>query len=151
VLFGSATTVGLPAASVDAVVTDPPYYDNVIYAELSDFFYVWLKRSLARVWPQFCDLISSDKQSEVVANPSLFRDVATHSGRGKRTAGAKTAGELADARYEDLLTQSFREAHRVLTDTGVMLVMFTHKRVDAWDTPLDIQAPGMSTGSGCLW
>lgn len=134
VLLASATAVGLPAASVDAVVTDPPYYDNVMYAELSDFFYVWLKRSLARVWPQFCDLISTDKQSEVVANPSLFRDVATHSGRGKRAARAKTAGELADARYEDLLTQSFREAHRVLTDAGVMLVMFTHKRVDAWDT-----------------
>lgn len=134
VLRGSATAVELPAASVDAVVTDPPYYDNVMYAELSDFFYVWLKRSLAPVWPQFCDLISTDKQAEAVANPSLFKDVATHIGRGKRAAGAKTAGELADARYEDLLTQSFRQAHRVLTDAGVMNVMFTHKRVDAWDT-----------------
>jgi adenine-specific DNA methylase len=126
--------VALPDGSVDAVITDPPYYDNVMYAELSDFFYVWLKRSLRDVWPQFCDLTITDKQGEAVANPSLFKDVATHAGRGKRAQGTSTAAELASAHYEDLLTQSFREAHRVLTDQGVLNVMFTHKRVDAWDT-----------------
>lgn len=134
VLRGSATSVDLPDGSVDAVITDPPYYDNVMYAELSDFFYVWLKRSLRDVWPQFCDLAITDKQTEAVANPSLFKDIATHSGRGKRAAGTTTAAELANAHYEDLLTKSFREAHRVLTATGVLNVMFTHKRVDAWDT-----------------
>ncbi|MEU1681019.1 DUF1156 domain-containing protein [Micromonospora zamorensis] len=134
VLRGSATSVNLAAGTVDVVVTDPPYYNNVMYAELSDFFYVWLKRSLPLVWPQFCDLPITDKQAEAVANPSLFKAVATHSGRGKRAAGTKTADELADAHYEDLLTRAFREAHRVLRPTGVLNVMFTHKRVDAWDT-----------------
>lgn len=134
VLRGSAISVDLADASVDAVVTDPPYYDNVMYAELSDFFYVWLKRSLKDVWPQFCDLAITDKQAEAVANPSLFKDVATHAGRGQRAAGTKTAAELATGHYEDLLTKSFREAHRVLTPAGVLNVMFTHKRVDAWDT-----------------
>ncbi|MCW3838566.1 DUF1156 domain-containing protein [Micromonospora yasonensis] len=134
VLRGSAASVSLPAGTVDVVVTDPPYYDNVMYAELSDFFYVWLKRSLALVWPQFCDLPITDKHAEAVANPSLFKDVATHGGRGKRVAGAKTADELANAHYEDLLTRSFREAYRVLGPAGVLNVMFTHKRVDAWDT-----------------
>lgn len=134
VLRGSATEVDLPDGSVDAVITDPPYYDNVMYAELSDFFYVWLKRSLRDVWPQFCDLEITDKQSEAVANPSLFKDIATHSGRGKRAVGTSTAAELANAHYEDLLTKSFREAHRVLHEHGVLNVMFTHKRVDAWDT-----------------
>lgn len=134
VLRGSATSVALADGSVDAVITDPPYYDNVMYAELSDFFYVWLKRSLRGVWPQFCDLTITDKQGEAVANPSLFKDVATHAGRGKRAQGTSTAAELASAHYENLLTQSFREAHRVLTDQGVLNVMFTHKRVDAWDT-----------------
>jgi putative DNA methylase len=43
---GSATDVPLAANSVDAVITDPPYYDNISYADLSDFFYVWLKRSI---------------------------------------------------------------------------------------------------------
>lgn len=134
VLRGSAIAVDLPAASVDAVVTDPPYFDNVMYAELSDFFYVWLKRSLADTWPEFCDLAITEKQEEAVANPSLFRDIATHAGRGKRAVGTSTAAELASAHYEDLLTQSFAEAHRVLKDQGVLNVMFTHKRVDAWDT-----------------
>lgn len=134
VLRGSATAVAIPDASVDAVITDPPYYNNVMYAELSDFFYVWLKRSLREVWPEFCDLSITEKQEEAVANQSLFKDVATHVGRGKRAEGSKTAAELANAHYEDLLTRSFGEAHRVLTAAGVLNVMFTHKRVDAWDT-----------------
>jgi len=132
---GSATNLALPDASVDAVVTDPPYYDNVMYAECSDYFYVWLKRSLRETWPELTDLVITDKQEEAVANPSLFKDVATATGRGRRRVdGSKTAAELADARYEQLLTRSFKEAYRVLKPQGVLTVMFTHKRVDAWDT-----------------
>ncbi len=132
---GSATNLALPDASVDAVVTDPPYYDNVMYAECSDYFYVWLKRSLRETWPEFTDLVITDKQEEAVANPSLFKDVATATGRGQRKAdGSKTAGQLADEHYEQLLTKSFREAYRVLKPQAVLTVMFTHKRIDAWDT-----------------
>jgi len=134
IILGSATSLPLPDRSVDAVVTDPPYYDNVMYGECSDYFYVWLKRALRESWPELCVQTLSDKQEEAVANPSLFRDVATHSGRGKRGAGTRTAAELADGHYERMLTRSFREAHRVLKDDGVLTVMFTHKRVDAWDT-----------------
>jgi putative DNA methylase len=43
---GSATSLPLAEESQDAVITDPPYYDNISYADLSDFFYVWLKRSV---------------------------------------------------------------------------------------------------------
>jgi len=132
---GSALALALPDASVDAVVTDPPYYDNVMYAECSDYFYVWLKRTLRVIWPEFADLVLTEKEEEAVANPSLFRDVAAPAGRGRRRArDGKSAAELADAHYEDLLTRSFREAARVLKPDGVLTVMFTHKRVDAWDT-----------------
>ena len=134
VVLGSATDLDLPDESVDVVVTDPPYYDNVMYGECSDYFYVWLKRSLRDTWPELTQQVLTDKEHEAVANPSLFRDVATHSGRGKRAAGSVTAVELADQRYEELLTESFREVHRVLRDDGVLTVMFTHKRVEAWDT-----------------
>jgi adenine-specific DNA methylase len=134
VIRGSAASLPLADASVDAVVTDPPYYDNVMYAECSDYFYVWLKRSLRDIWPQFTDLVMTDKENEAVANPALFRDVAVPAGRGRRRAAGPTAAELADARYEQLLTQAFREAHRVLKPDGILTVMFTHKRVDAWDT-----------------
>ena len=132
VIWGSATSLPLESGSVSAVVTDPPYYDNVMYAELSDYFYVWLKRSLRDTWPELTTQVLTDKEDEAVANPSLFRAVAT--GKGRKKEGEKSASELADERYEELLTQSFKEAHRVLEPGGVMTVMFTHKRVDAWDT-----------------
>jgi adenine-specific DNA methylase len=132
VIWGSATSLPLLAESVAAIVTDPPYYDNVMYAELSDFFFVWLKRSLRDTWPELTTQDLTDKQDEAVANPSLFRNVATV--RGRKKPGEKSASDLADEHYEDLLTQSFREAHRVLSGDGVLTVMFTHKRVDAWDT-----------------
>jgi adenine-specific DNA methylase len=132
---GSALSLALPDASIDAIVTDPPYYDNVMYAECSDYFYVWLKRSLRGTWPEFTDLLLTDKQDEIVANPALFQDVAAPTGKGRRkTQEGKTATELADAHYEDLLKRSFQEAARVLKPEGVLTVMFTHKRVDAWDT-----------------
>jgi len=134
IMLSSATDLPLESSSVDAVVTDPPYYDNVMYGELSDYFYVWLKRALRNAWPELTQLPLSNKESEAVANPALFRDVATHSGRRKRASGTVTAAELADRRYEELLTQSFKEALRVLKPDGVLTVMFTHKRVDAWDT-----------------
>lgn len=129
IYLGSSTALDFPDESLDAVVTDPPYYDNVMYSELADYFYVWLKRALRDAWPELCEPPLTDKQAEAVANPSLFRDVA-----GKKKEGGKPAGELADERYEDLLTDSFQEAQRVLKSDGVLTVMFTHKRVDAWDT-----------------
>jgi adenine-specific DNA methylase len=131
---GSATALPYADRSVDAVVTDPPYYDNVIYSEISDFFYVWLKRSLRDAYPQFTTLALTEKQAEAVANPSLFAAVAAPARRGRRRSDVPTATELADAHYEDLLAQSFQEANRVLKDDGVLTVMFTHKRVEAWDT-----------------
>jgi adenine-specific DNA methylase len=134
VLRGSAAELAIPDGSVDAVVTDPPYYDNVMYGECSDYFYVWLKRSLRSYWPELCDLVLSDKQNEAVANKSLFKDLADPGARGRREGDGMSAIELADQRYEELLAAAFGEAHRVLKDDGVMTVMFTHKRVDAWDT-----------------
>ena len=132
VILGSATALPLEDSSVSAIVTDPPYYDNVMYAELSDFFYVWLRRSLRDTWPELTSLALTDKQDEAIANVALFRDVAT--AKGHKKEGEKSAADLADEHYEELLTQSFREAYRVLEPAGALTVMFTHKRVDAWDT-----------------
>jgi putative DNA methylase len=57
------------------IATDPPYYDNVPYADLSDFFYVWLRRSLVRVHPELLETLLVPKAQELVADP--FR----HGGR----------------------------------------------------------------------
>ncbi len=62
-----------------AVSTDPPYYDNVGYADISDFFYVWLRRNLADVWPNECSTLLTPKAQEMIADP----------GRHGGPAGAK--------------------------------------------------------------
>jgi putative DNA methylase len=108
--------------SVTHLCMDPPYYDNVMYAELSDFFYVWEKRTIGRVAPEFFPTEMADADNEAVANASRF----AHMGRRMR--------ELADTDYEAKMTAIFAEAYRVLRDDGVLTVMFTHKRAEAWDT-----------------
>jgi len=101
---------------------DPPYYDNVMYAELADYFYVWEKRTLGRIVPEYFPDALSDKDNEAVANPARFEAM----GKRKR--------ELAELDYEAKMTAIFAECRRVLRDDGVMSVMFTHKRAEAWDT-----------------
>ena len=61
-----------PAEGDAAVVvcTDPPYYDNIPYADLSDFFYIWLRRCLADVWPDLFDTLKVPKESELIAEPT---------------------------------------------------------------------------------
>lgn len=108
--------------SIQIVCIDPPYYDNVMYSECSDFFYVWMKRGLSDVFPSLFNQGLTDKESETVANASRFK---SH-GRGK-------AHDLADRDYEAKMASAFKEMHRVLKDDGVMTVMFTHKKVEAWD------------------
>lgn len=56
------------------ISTDPPYYDNIGYADLSDFFYIWLKRSLASTWPELFRRLSTPKNEELIATPFRFSD-----------------------------------------------------------------------------
>jgi putative DNA methylase len=108
------------SASVDAVVMDPPYYDNVMYAELSDFFYVWLKRTAGLLYPELFMASLTDKENEAVANPALHM-------------GKKGAKALAGLDYQQKMAEIFSECRRVLKDDGVMTLMFTHKATGAWD------------------
>lgn len=120
---GSAAELrDLADGSVAHVCMDPPYYDNVMYAELADFFYVWEKRTLGRILPGYFAEELTDKDNEAVANPARFEAM----GKRKR--------ELAELDYEAKMTAIFAECRRVLRDDGVMSVMFTHKRAEAWDT-----------------
>jgi len=123
VLQGNAADLSsLQDSSIQAIVTDPPYYDNVMYAELADFFYVWLKRTAGHLHPDWFAAQLTDKDAEAVANPARFADL----GRKKK--------DLAEKDYERKMEAAFREMNRVLADDGVLTVMFTHKRVEAWDT-----------------
>lgn len=111
-----------PDGSVHNITVDPPYYDNVQYAELADFFYVWLKRSVGHLFPEFFSDELTNKDDEAVANPARFESM----GRQKKV--------LAEQDYERKMAAAFREMYRVLHPQGVLTVMFTHKRVEAWDT-----------------
>ena len=123
---GPAQDTDLPSASVDAIVFDPPYHNNVNYAELSDFFYVWLKRTAGYVLGD--TLLTphlTDKVNEAIASPARFRDEAQGSG--------KSASVLATRDYENKMAEIFQECRRVIKPDGIMTVMFTHKSTDAWD------------------
>ena len=122
---GDAGSLPLEDEEIEAVVLDPPYYDNVMYAELSDFFYVWLEKYLGDVYPDFFTSGLTDKESEAVANPSKFEDIA---GEGQSKA------EMAKNDYESKMTHIFDELNRVLDNNGVFTLMFTHKKTEAWDT-----------------
>jgi putative DNA methylase len=118
----AADLAHLDDRSVTLVCIDPPYYDNVMYAELADFFYMWQKRTIGLVRPElFADDVC-DKRNEAIANPARFAEF------GKRRK------ELATRDYEAKMRAIFAEAARVLREDGVLTVMFTHKKAEAWDT-----------------
>jgi adenine-specific DNA methylase len=106
--------------TIDVVVMDPPYYNNVMYAELSDFFYVWLKRTAGYVEPGLFRRLLTDKDHEAVANVARFK-------------GQKGAKVLAGRDYQERMAAIFTECRRVLKPNGVLTLMFTHKATGAWD------------------
>ena len=104
--------------SVDLICMDPPYYDNVQYGELSDFFYQWQRRTLKDLYPGlFSRSLGVNTRDEAVANP--VRD-------GSRI-------QAKDA-YKRIMGEIFAECLRVLKDDGIMTLMFTHKSLDAWES-----------------
>jgi len=113
---GTAAHMDIPDNSVDLVCIDPPYYNNVQYAELSDYFYVWQRRILNDLYPGIFTRRFTNKTDEAVANPA----------RDGSAAGAARE-------YERLMGEIFAECRRVLKDEGIMTIMFTHKTQEAWE------------------
>jgi len=120
---GSAASLPqIPDGSLKVICVDPPYKANVMYAECSDFFYVWMKRTLGDVFPELFKDELTDKDAEAVSNLARFKAF-----KGKKRT------TLADQDYENKMAACFREMHRMLAREGVLTVMFTHKEVSAWD------------------
>ena len=113
---------GIQSGSVKCITVDPPYYDNVNYAECSNYFYVWMKRTLGDTFPDLFSSELANSDDEAIMNVSRFKDVG------------RKAKALAIGDYENKMAACFAEMHRVLSDDGVLTVMFTHKQVEAWDT-----------------
>lgn len=109
----------LPDAVAAVWFTDPPYYDNIPYSYLSDFFYVWLRRMLARYeWPATSPALT-EKADEIVAY-----------------IGPDGDSTLARRRFEDALGTAFREGKRVLSDDGVGSIVFAHQTTEGWEALL---------------
>ena len=114
----SADRVPFADSSLDYVITDPPYYDAVPYADLSDFFYVWQKRSIGHLYSDEFRTPLTPKSQEMI------QAAQRHGGDRKRAAKV----------YEDMLGDAFSESRRVLRPSGFACVMFAHKTTSAWET-----------------
>ncbi|MGB9894264.1 MAG: DUF1156 domain-containing protein, partial [Candidatus Saccharicenans sp.] len=101
----------------DAIFTDPPYYDNVPYSYLSDFFYVWLKRTVGDLYPDLFMTPLTPKKDEIVAY--------SHN-EGGFEAGKKY--------FEEMLKKSFQEIYGVLKPNGIATIVYTHKSTSGWET-----------------
>ncbi len=115
---GDGADLDLEGGTVDAVVTDPPYYDSVQYAELADFFYVWLKQGLEEEFPDVFSADSTVSEAEAVGNRSREKSVED---------------------YRRLLGGVFRTAADALDD-GPLVFTFHHKRAAAWGAVLEALA-----------
>jgi adenine-specific DNA methylase len=114
--FGSATLLPYLDNYFDAVITDPPYYNNVAYSYLSDFFYVWLKRIIGDLYPDLFVTPLTPKSEEIIAFPS-----GRNKGEGKKF-------------FEEMITKAFQEVNRVLKPNGVACIVFAYKTTEAWET-----------------
>jgi len=116
----SATSHWLPDDSAQLFFTDPPYYDAVPYAYLSDFFYVWLRRCLASIDPEIARLELVPKDEEIVVDRPHELSNSTHD----------------IAFYERELCRAFAEARRVLAHNGIGSIVFASKTTASWEAIL---------------
>lgn len=94
----------IPEGSVDLVVTDPPFFDNVHYSQLADFFYVWLR--------------------EILGDEKCFQAETTRSLREVQDTEADS--------FASKLESVFRECHRVLKNDGLLVLTYHHSRAEGW-------------------
>lgn len=122
---GSATNAH--AIGFDVVVTDPPYYDAIPYSDLMDFFYVWLRRTLFGLSPEYDSIFSSPlapKWSHDANDGELIDD-------SSRFKGDK---EASKRNYEEGMARAFKACHAQLVSDGRLVIVFAHKQPDAWET-----------------
>ena len=100
----------------DAVVTDPPYYSSIYYADLSAFFYIWHQRIVGDLYPEQFAFPNPPKRREAVAQPS------------------EHDGSLQDAEkhYQNIMEQAFREGRRVLKPGAPLICVYAHKTTEGW-------------------
>lgn len=117
ILCTDAATISMPERmNVELVVTDPPYFDAIAYGDLSDYFYIWLKRALA------------DEMPEVFMTPLTPKSEEATSLKHRHNGN----DALADEHYQQKLTQALRKAHALVSQNGLVSIMFAHQSTKAW-------------------
>jgi adenine-specific DNA methylase len=114
----STDLLNVVTGSIDLVITDPPFGGLLHYSELSDFFYVWLRLALKDRYPDYFGSEYTPKSLEVVANKAR-------------------EPEDSDGYYQRLLTQCWREAHRILKPGGMLAFTFHHSEDEPWVAVLE--------------
>ncbi len=127
--FQADATARSTADGPVTISTDPPYYDNIGYADLADFFYVWLRRSIGTLYPDLFATVLTPKTAELVADP--------HRSGGKR--GARNKFELG-------FGEAFQHLQRIADPALPLVIFYAFKQADAaaggglvstgWDTML---------------
>ncbi len=111
-----AASSPLPSDIASCFCTDPPYYDSIPYAELSDFFYVWLRQELRDVEPEIFESESTPKEAQaIVWHPQ---------------------SEEEKNRYEQKMGAALAEGRRVTAPSGIGIVVFAHKSTRGWEAQL---------------
>ena len=120
----NATEHPLPDQAAHVWFTDPPYYDAVPYADLSDYFFVWLKRIIGRH-----PLTRDPFDSANPLSPKTFEAVLDET--------KKSNGRVKDRQwFEETMTKAFGEGHRLLVEDGIGSVVFAHKTTEGWEALL---------------
>ena len=125
----SATTHLFPDNAVHAFVTDPPYYDAVPYADLSDYFYVWLKRTICGRQPDlFQENLTPKMEQAIVWHPNSVEE---------------------KMEFERKMSAAMAEGRRILAPNGIGIVVFAHKSTAGWEAQLQamVDAGWTVTGS----
>lgn len=118
---------GFLKSDLDAIVTDPPYYDAIPYSDLMDFFYVWLRRTLYGISPEINEAFKNPlgpKWDHESNDGELIDDSSRHGGDKEKSK--KT--------YEDGMYNAFLACHKALKPNGRLVIVFAHKHPDAWET-----------------
>jgi len=113
----SATRLPFADGELDAIFTDPPYYYSVTYADLSDFFYVWLKRTVGFLYPEFFTAPLTPKDSEIIEK-NFWDKTSSHDKRW----------------YEKMMGDALKEAYRILKPEGIIVIVYAHKTTEGWET-----------------
>jgi putative DNA methylase len=125
VVRGNAERLPYEDEMFDAVVTDPPYYKSIFYADLSAFFYVWLRRIVGDLYPEDFATPMPPKRREAVAQPS------EHSGDEGR----------ANEHYREMMERSFIEARRVLKPGAPLVCVYANKTTEGWASLIKALVP----------